>query len=119
MRSGCARIASMSETTHPSLLARLRDPRDEPAWREFEARYRDLVRRFCRRKGLQESDAEDVGQFVFLALARTLPTFRLEPGRGRFRDYLGCAVTNAIHRLHSSPTGRVRLLDTDMLAEIT
>src|SRR5260370_1423017 len=32
-------------TTRPSLLARLRDPRDERAWREFAAIYAPLVYR--------------------------------------------------------------------------
>jgi len=107
-----------SETTRSSLLARLQGARDEQAWHEFEARYRDLVRRYCRRTGLQESDAEDVAQAVFLALARRLPTFQLEPARGRFRDYLGRVVTNTIHRLHSSPTERVQLVGADILAEV-
>ena len=108
-----------SETTRPSLLARLRDPRDELAWREFEARYRDLVRRFCRRRGLQESDAEDVSQHVFLALSRALPRFRLDPARGRFRDYLGRVVANAIHNLHSSPNQGMALVDTSVLDLLT
>lgn len=107
-----------SETTRSSLLARLRDPRDELAWREFESRYRDLVRHFCRCRGLQESDAEDIGQLVFLALSRSLQNFQLDPARGRFRDYLGRVVKNAIHRLQSSPNRDVRLLDTDVLAEV-
>jgi len=104
-----------SETTHPSLLARVRDPADAAAWREFEARYRDLIRRYCRRRGLQQADAEDVGQVVFLALSRALGSFRFDPARGRFRDYLGRVVQNAISRHAQRPRRPADLLDTSVL----
>jgi RNA polymerase sigma-70 factor (ECF subfamily) len=104
-----------TDTTHPSLLARVRDPADAAAWREFEARYRDLVRRYCRRRGLQTADAEDVGQVVMLALARALQHFTFDPARGRFRDYLGRVVNNAIQRHLSRPKQAHTLLDTSVL----
>ena len=100
-----------TDTTHPSLLARVRDPADAAAWHEFEARYRDLIRRYCRRRGLQTADAEDVGQLVMLALARALQHFTFDRSRGRFRDYLGRVVNNAIQRHLSRPTQAPRLLD--------
>jgi RNA polymerase sigma-70 factor (ECF subfamily) len=108
-----------SETTHPSLLSRVRDPADAAAWREFEARYRDLIRRYCRRCGLQTADAEDVGQLVMLALARALQRFRFDPARGRFRDYLGRVVHNAIRRHLARPTQAPGLLDTAVLDLLT
>jgi len=104
-----------SDTTHPSLLARVRDPADAAAWREFEARYRDLIRSYCRGRGLQTSDAEDVGQMVMLALARALQGFVFDPARGRFRDYLGRVVENAIRRHLSRPSQAPHLLDTSVL----
>ncbi len=104
-----------SETTRPTLLSRLRDGKDESAWREFEARYRDLIRRFCRRRGLQAADTEDVCQLVFLALARSMGAFRYDAERGRFRDYLGRVAQNTIHHLVSCPERSLRSLDNDML----
>jgi RNA polymerase sigma-70 factor (ECF subfamily) len=103
------------ETTHPSLLTRVRDPADAAAWREFEARYRDLIRRYCHRRGLQAADAEDVGQLVMLALARALQRFVFDPERGRFRDYLGSVVNNAIQKHVSRPRQTPALLDTYVL----
>jgi RNA polymerase sigma-70 factor (ECF subfamily) len=103
------------ETTHPSLLSRVRDPADAAAWREFEARYRELIRRYCRRRGLQAADAEDVGQLVMLALARALQHFAFDRSRGRFRDYLGRVVNNAIQRHASRPKRSPALLDTAVL----
>src|SRR5262245_15886929 len=83
-------------STHPSLLARLRRSADQAAWREFDARYGDLILRYCRNRGLRYSDAEDVRQMVLLALAKSLPGFQYDPQRGRFRSYLGQVVHRSI-----------------------
>lgn len=104
-----------TDTTRPSLLARVRDPADAAAWREFEARYRDLIRGYCRRRGLQTADAEDIGQMVLLAMVRGLQRFTFDPARGRFRDYLGRVVNNAIQQHVSRPKQAPALLDTSML----
>jgi len=106
-------------TTSPSLLARLRNPQDEAAWRIFEGRYRDLIRRYCRRRGLQTADSEDIGQLVLIAMARALPAFRYRPERGRFRDYLGRVTENAIRRQLKRQTRGDVLLDTSVLDEMT
>jgi len=105
-----------SETTRPSLLTRLRDPADALAWNEFDARYRDLILRHCRRRGLQTADAEDVRQLVMLSLSRALRSFRYDPALGRFRDYLGRVVHNAIQRSLERPARAGALLDTDALS---
>lgn len=101
------------ESTHPSLLQRVADMGDHAAWREFDARYRDLIWRYCRRKGLQASDAEDVRQLVMLNLAKQLRTFEYRPEKGRFRDYLGRAVANGIHRVFRRPRLESQGLGTD------
>jgi len=87
-----------SESTHPSLLARVRDPADRAAWRQFEARYGPLILGFCRSVGLQLADAEDVRQEVMLSLSRAMPAFTYSRQAGRFRSYLGAAVRHAVIR---------------------
>lgn len=91
------------ETTQPSLLSRVRDPCDQEAWREFDGKYRELILRYARARGLQEADAADVLQVVMMALARALRGFRYRPELGRFRDYLRRSVRNAIAKTLSCP----------------
>jgi RNA polymerase sigma factor (sigma-70 family) len=91
------------QTTRATLLERLRDGEDPAAWVEFDRLYGDLILRYCRRRGLQLPDAEDVRQIVLLGLARTLPRFTYRRERGRFRGYLGRTVRNAIFRYNTRP----------------
>lgn len=102
------------EPTRSSLLSRLRDTSDAASWREFEGQYRDLVIGFCRARGVQFADAEDVAQVVFASLARSLPGFVYSRDRGRFRDYLFRCVRRAIAR-RDCPGNAPKLLVTDEL----
>ncbi|MHC5114909.1 MAG: RNA polymerase sigma factor [Planctomycetota bacterium] len=107
------------DSTHPSLLSRVRDPANRAAWREFESRYGPLVLGYCRSLGLQLADAEDVRQDVMMSLSSALGAFRYDRSRGRFRSYLGRAVRNAVVRHGKRHERTARALDTgvlDMLA---
>jgi RNA polymerase sigma-70 factor (ECF subfamily) len=75
--------------TRLSLLVRLTQsgPSDERAWREFVDYYAPIIYRWCNRRGLQDSDAQDVTQQVLLKLATKLPEFRYDPSRS-FRSWL-------------------------------
>jgi RNA polymerase sigma factor (sigma-70 family) len=74
--------------TRPSLIARLGDPADRAAWRQFVELYGGLVYGFARRRGLQDADAADLTQEVFLAVARAAGRWRFDRGRGSFRGWL-------------------------------
>ncbi len=60
----------MTETpnTRPSLLVRLKAPRNERAWTEFLEIYEPLIYRLARKQGLQPADADDLTQDVFARL---------------------------------------------------
>ena len=94
-----------TESTHPSLLERLRDLDDQVAWREFDERYREVILRYAGRRGLQPVDAEDIRQLAIMAIAKNVERFRYRPEVGRFRDYLRTIVKNLIRR-HLATRGR-------------
>src|SRR5205807_1606188 len=64
------RLMADALLTRASLLARLRDPKDRAAWQQFVELYGSLVYGFVRRRGLQDADAADLTQEVFLAVAQ-------------------------------------------------
>lgn len=107
-----------AEQTQPSLLVRVRNPGDQAAWREFDAKYRPLILGYCRARGLQASDSEDVRQIVMINLMKALPNFEYQPGRGRFRHYLGRAVRHAIAHFFSRPNRAGVALDSRVLAAV-
>ena len=100
-----------SSTTRPSLLNRARCPDDRRAWREMEARYGELILRYCRARGVQHADAEDIRQIVLASLTSALTTFEYDPARGRFRSYVARATRNAIARRARGRSTRERSLD--------
>ncbi|MCB9849583.1 MAG: sigma-70 family RNA polymerase sigma factor [Phycisphaerales bacterium] len=112
------RFVKSDDRTPPSLLIRVRNRDDQTAWREFEARYRDLIERYCLRRGLQQADCDDVQQITWLHLSKGMRNFEYDPGRGRFRDYLGRVVCSAIARHFARPKPSDRALDELLLTVI-
>jgi RNA polymerase sigma-70 factor (ECF subfamily) len=64
--------------------------------------YGPLVYRWCRRAGLREEDARDVGQEVFIAVARSIGEYQHQSFRGWLRVITDRKV---IDRLRHAPTG--------------
>jgi RNA polymerase sigma factor (sigma-70 family) len=85
-----------SESTSPTLLGRIgNDPSDQIAWETFVACYGPKINSWCRQRGLQEADAEDVTQNVLLRLARALKTFTYDPSK-TFRGWLRQVTEHAL-----------------------
>jgi len=89
---------SSGSSTPPSLLLRIRNPRDAEAWKTFVDVYGRLVYRHCRSRGLRHEDAENVTQEVFAQISRSISGFDYRPELGRFRDWLGTVTRNEINR---------------------
>jgi RNA polymerase sigma-70 factor (ECF subfamily) len=80
-------------TTSVSLLERLRQPADQPAWERFVDLYTPLLFHWARRTGLQEPDAADLIQDVFQVLVRKMPEFTYDR-KGSFRAWLRTVLLN-------------------------
>ena len=78
--------------TRASLLVRLRDPRDEAAWREFVDLYAPLIYHYLCKRGLQDADAVDLSQEVISAVAGAVGRLDYDPQRGTFRGWLFTVV---------------------------
>lgn len=88
-------MSEFPETSH-SLIARVKDLADGSAWAEFLGIYQPVVYRMARRRGLQDADAQDVAQQVFVAVARAIREWQPEPGMPPFRAWLVTITRNAV-----------------------
>ena len=79
--------------TRRTLLARLRSTSvDEASWYDFFDTYSRLIYSVARKSGLNHADAEDILQATVLKVSRYIGRFEIDPGRGRFRNWV-CLIT--------------------------
>src|SRR5688572_17680177 len=85
--------------TSLSLIERVRthDPR---AWQRFARIYGPIVYRWAVAMGLQPSDAADVTQEVFAAVAGKLDGFRRDGAGASFRGWLYTIARNKVRDLY-------------------
>ena len=87
--------ADRTADTSLTLLERLQNNPDDPqAWNLFLERYQPRIRRWCLSWGLQDSDADDVGQEVLVKLFAALRKFQYDPSRS-FRAWLKTVTQHA------------------------
>lgn len=82
--------------TSQSLIARVKDLTDALAWAEFLAIYQPVVFRMALRRGLQDADAQDVTQQVFLSVSQAIGGWTPEVGQPPFRAWLITITRNAV-----------------------
>ncbi len=121
------------DTSH-SLIFRVKNPADGAAWTEFLGIYQPVVFGMARRRGLQDADAQDVMQQVFLSISKSIEGWIPGDLQPPFRAWLTTIARNAItkaltRRPRDAATGStsmVELLDaqpdpqattTEILAE--
>ena len=94
----CGRDAKMTyrhfnnETTRSSVIRAVADTENEAAWQRFFDLYAGFVFSITRSKGLNDTDADDIVQMVFVDLMRNLLSFKYDREKGRFRSYLAALV---------------------------
>jgi RNA polymerase sigma-70 factor (ECF subfamily) len=101
-------VNALGPLTRPTLLLRLRDPRDREAWTTFVDVYGPLVYHRCRRKGLQDADAADVIQDLFARLVQAIRQFEYRPAKGCFRGWLRQAIDHQIQHVFQQRAGAGR-----------
>jgi RNA polymerase sigma factor (sigma-70 family) len=74
-------------STHPTLLKKVADWEDHPAWVRFRDTYNPLLWRWCRRYSLSDDQIEEVCQRIWIELADRMKTFEYDPNR-TFRGWL-------------------------------
>ena len=106
--------------TRASLLLSL-GQHSEDAWAEFLVIYEQAVHRFCRSKGLQEADCQDVLQDVLTAVVKKVPVWDHDSEKGKFRGWLFTVARNvAVDVINNKARKAVASGDTGvarMLAE--
>lgn len=71
--------------------------RMEPwAWERLAHLYGPVVYRWCRLRGVQSGDAEDLTQEVFVTVAERISEFRLDGKRSSLRGWLWVIARNKI-----------------------
>ncbi len=84
---------AISESTSLSLIQRVQMG-DVDAWARFSQIYGPLVYEWCRRFGLQASDAADVTQEVFRSVSSSIGSYRRSDAGHSFRGWLWTVTRN-------------------------
>jgi RNA polymerase sigma-70 factor (ECF subfamily) len=88
--------ANPVDDTSLTLMMRLqKSPSDPRAWDEFVQRYRPMIRAWCLKWHLQESDADDVVQEVLVKLLGAIRKYQYDPARS-FRSWLKTVTQHAL-----------------------
>lgn len=82
--------------TRQSLIVRLQDQRNEPAWTEFVCAYEPFLTRLVRRLGTPDRHAADVTQHLLIAIAKSVDGWQADGKEASFRRWLGRVARNVV-----------------------
>ena len=105
------------DTPHSLLLRLSQEARDDHAWNEFAARYQPTILTWCRDRGLQPADAEDVTQIVLEQMLTTMRELRYDPARS-FRAWLRTVTSHACGKFMVREVRSAGRKDSDALRRI-
>lgn len=89
-------IMASTYVTRHTLLARIRDPQDSEAWKEFIDFYKNYIYVIVRSMNIKPHDADDILQQVTLKLWKNLPNHLHDPEKGRFRAWVSTVTKNTV-----------------------
>ena len=114
---GLARVEmrELEPLTSKSLILRIRDASDSDAWSHFETLYSPIVRSYCRRRGVQEADIDDLVQEVMVSVSKAIRSFEYDPGRGRFRSWFGTIAANKLKTFRARQSARAEFSDSTVV----
>jgi RNA polymerase sigma-70 factor (ECF subfamily) len=95
--------------TPRSLLQRLAENADQADWRRLVVLYQPFISRWLRRAGVEDADAEDLGQEVLTVVVKEVPEFRHSQATGAFRKWLRTVVVNRTRGYWRSKQSRPQL----------
>lgn len=108
--------------TRPSLLALLRSGDDVEGWKEFYRIYGDLLRCFALKRGLTESEAEEVVQETAIGVARNLPGYQYVPTACSFKTWMlnlaQWRITDALRRRRPTAIAADPTSDTPLIERV-
>lgn len=92
-------------------------PGDIGAWTEFLEIYGPRIDVWCRRRGLQEADVQDITQNILLKLAKQFGRFEYDPSLS-FRGWLNAVTNSAISDFVSARKAEVVNVEQEFLSTL-
>jgi len=74
--------------TRATLIQRLQNWQDQTSWQEFFDTYWHLLYGVALKRGLTQSEAQDVVQETMISVSRKMPAFKYDPAIGSFKAWL-------------------------------
>lgn len=82
--------------TRHSLIARLKDSRNDLAWTEFVCAYEPFLTRLVCKQGTPDRHVADVTQQLLIAIAKSVDGWKADGKTASFRRWLGCVARNVV-----------------------
>ena len=77
---------------------RIKERYDDGAWEDFVENYKNYIYKIIITFRVDSHDADDLMQTVLLKLWQRLPEFEYDPGKGKFRYFVGRVTKNFVFK---------------------